>query len=159
MNYYKHTQFGTLILAVLLVTLIVAVVIMVEVGPHPTVLAVLGVLGLITVLFSAITVQVGADAVRIRFGPGPIRKSFAVSEIRGVRAVRNHWTYGWGIRLTPHGWLFNVSGMDAVELTMSDGKLYRIGTDQPRELVTAIVQAGGGAIAAAEQTGGQPVRE
>ena len=150
MTYYRHTQFGTLILAVLMVVLIVSVVIMVEVGPHPTVLVTLGVVALIVVLFSSLTVQVGADAVRIRFGPGPIGKQFAVSEIRSVRAVRNHWTYGWGIRLTPHGWLFNVSGLDAVELTMSKYKRYRIGTDQPRELVTAIVQAGAGAIAAAE---------
>ena len=129
-----------------LVSLIVSVVIMAEVGPHPIVLATLGVLTIVAVLFSSLTVQVDPEAVRIRFGPGPVGKRFPVAEIRSVRPVRNHWTYGWGIRLTPHGWLFNVSGLDAVELMMGDGKRYRIGTDQPRELLTAIVQAGGGAV-------------
>jgi hypothetical protein len=46
--------------------------------------------------------------------------------------------WGWGIRLTPRGWLFNVSGLDAVELTMTTGKHYRIGTYDPMGLARAI---------------------
>lgn len=46
--------------------------------------------------------------------------------------------YGWGIHLTPHGWLYNVSGSDAVEIRMKTGKKYRIGTDVPEELERAI---------------------
>jgi hypothetical protein len=36
------------------------------------------------------------------------------------------------------GWLWNVSGIDAVELTMKNGDRFRIGTDEPEKLVTAI---------------------
>ncbi len=39
------------------------------------------------------------------------------------------------------GWLYNVSGTDAVELKMKNGKRYRIGTDVPGELAEAIRQA------------------
>jgi len=35
-------------------------------------------------------------------------------------------------------WIFNVSGFDAVELVMKNGKIYRIGTDMPKELEVAI---------------------
>jgi hypothetical protein len=34
--------------------------------------------------------------------------------------------------------LFNVSGLDAVEVELVDGKRIRIGTDEPQALVAAI---------------------
>ena len=63
-----------------------------------------------------------------------------MSDIRDAKAVKNRWYYGWGIRLSPHGWLFNVSGFDAVELEMANGVKYRIGTDEPDKLLAAIEQ-------------------
>jgi len=55
--------------------------------------------------------------------------------------VHNHWYYGRGIKLTPHGWLFNVSGFDAVEIQLKNGRKYRIGTDEPDALLAAIESA------------------
>jgi len=55
--------------------------------------------------------------------------------------VKNHWYYGWGIHLTPHGWLYNISGFLAVEIQMKSGKKYRIGTDEPKKLIEAIQQS------------------
>jgi len=52
--------------------------------------------------------------------------------------VKNPWYYGWGIRFTPHGWLYNVSGLHAVEIELKNGKKYRIGTDVPENLEKAI---------------------
>jgi hypothetical protein len=74
---------------------------------------------------------------------GIFRKMFPISEIVTVRRVRNHWYYGWGIRLWfwPKMWIFNVAGLDAVELTMKNGKIYRIGTDEPEGLESAVRQA------------------
>ena len=89
-------------------------------------------------LFDSLTVRVSHDLVEISFGIGIIRKQFDVGNIRRARVVKNKWYYGWGIRLTPHGWLYNVSGLDAVEIIMDNGKQYRIGTDQPNELENAI---------------------
>ena len=90
------------------------------------------------ILFDSLTVRVSNDHVEIRFGIGMIRKQFNVDNIKTATIVKNKWYYGWGIRLTPHGWLYNVSGLDAVEILMHNGKQYRIGTDQPNELHNAI---------------------
>jgi len=89
-------------------------------------------------LFGSLTVEVWEDRIVLWFGPGVIRKRFDVKDVRRATAVRNRWYYGWGIRFTPHGWLFNVSGFDAVELEMGSGRKYRIGSDEPQELLSAI---------------------
>jgi len=89
-------------------------------------------------LFCCLTVEITGDELVCRFGPGLIRKRFVLCEIREVKVVKNPWYYGWGIRLTPHGWLFNVSGLNAVEIELASGKRFRVGTDQPEELAEAI---------------------
>ncbi len=38
----------------------------------------------------------------------------------------------------PGGWVFNVSGWEAVELQMKNGGKYRIGTNDPQGLLNAI---------------------
>ena len=85
-------------------------------------------------LFHSLNVTVSTEWIIIRFGVGLIRKRFAVSAIEDVHIVQNHWYYGWGIKYTPHGWLFNVSGFDAVEIWLEHGRKYRIGTDEPKQL-------------------------
>lgn len=93
---------------------------------------------LVLLLFSSLTVRVDRETVELRFGIGLIRKRFATGRIVQAIPVRNAWWYGWGIHLTPHGWLFNVAGLDAVELLMGDGRTYRIGTDEPEALAAAV---------------------
>lgn len=96
--------------------------------------------GFLTALtFWRLTVVVDDHAVRFWFGWGWPRGSFVISEVREARAVRNPWWYGWGFRWYSGGWLFNVAGRDAVELRMRNGRRYRIGTDEPKRLETAIM--------------------
>ena len=76
------------------------------------------------------------------FGPGFWKKSIELSQIHSVQSVRNKWWYGWGIRKIPNGWLYNVSGLQAVEVLFGDGQLVRLGTDEPEKLITAIESAG-----------------
>jgi hypothetical protein len=94
-------------------------------------------------LFSSLTVEVDETELRLSFGPGVIRKTFLVGEIRDGRIVTNPWYYGWGIHMTPHGWLFNVAGFEAVELTFDSGRKVRIGSDEPNRLLAAIHRAMG----------------
>ncbi len=103
-------------------------------------IAVLIIIAVALVLFSTLTVVIWEDELEVRFGPGPIRKRFKLRDIESCRVVKNHWYYGWGIRLTPHGVLYNVSGFYAVELRLRTGKKFRIGTDVPQELDAAIRQ-------------------
>lgn len=39
--------------------------------------------------------------------------------------------------------MYNLGGLDAVEIGLTSGKSFRIGTPQPRELEQAIRQAAG----------------
>ena len=42
------------------------------------------------------------------------------------------------------GWLYNVSGLDAVEIETSDGDVIRLGTDEPNQLSSVLVERAGG---------------
>jgi hypothetical protein len=142
-NSYRHTQVGVVIMVTMAIPAL-AVIAAVTGGSLPApFLALAGVFLACLVLFASLTVVVGDAAVFVRFGPGLIRRSFALTDIRAVRTVRNRWYYGWGIRLLPRGWLYNVSGLDAVEIELADGRAHRIGTDEPEALAAAIQQAGG----------------
>jgi hypothetical protein len=89
--------------------------------------------------FSSLTVEIMDRNVICYFGPGLIRKKIALTDIREVQLAHNPWTVGWGIRwMAGRYWLWNVSGLDAVELTLTSGKKIRIGTDEPETLVRAI---------------------
>ncbi len=89
-------------------------------------------------LFWGLAVEVNKDIVRLAFGFGIIHRSIPRERIAAVTRVRNRWWYSLGIRLTPHGWMWNISGLDAVELTYHDGKKFRIGTDEPEALLEAL---------------------
>lgn len=138
---YKHTQVGYLTLVLAGGAALLIAVLMIAYGfnwlPFIVLICVVIALG----LFATLTVEMSQGALEIRFGPGIIRKRFPIEDIESCRVVRNPWYYGWGIRLIPHGWLYNVSGTLAVELQMKSGKRYRIGTDAPEELVKVLQQS------------------
>ena len=91
-------------------------------------------------LFYSLTVEIDETRLIIKFGFGVINKKFILKNIESCHAVRNPWHYGWGIHWTPRGWLYNISGLSAVEIQMKNGKKYRIGTDEPKRLEHAITQ-------------------
>jgi hypothetical protein len=130
---YKRTQIGW-------VTLILLGIGILPIGyfgilySNWVALSVFGILVICIFLFASLTVVVSGDSIEIRFGVGLLRKKFSLEEIESCTVVRNRWWYGWGIRKIPKGWLFNISGLDAVELLMRNGKVYRIGTDDPQKL-------------------------
>ena len=137
---YKHTQVGYLIIVAVVAVMVWIGVVLSIADINWVAIGVLAVLAIALVLFSSLTVVIGEDEVEVRFGPGPISKRFKLNDIESCQVVKNHWYYGWGIRLTPHGWLYNVSGFDAVEIKLRTGKKFRIGTDVPRELEGVIRQ-------------------
>lgn len=93
---------------------------------------------LIAALFYRLVVTVTEDAIQIRFGIGLIRKTIPLTSVVSAEPVRNRWWYGWGVRVYPKGWMFNISGLDAVELTLEKGPRFRIGTDDPVGLTGAL---------------------
>ena len=135
---YRHTQVGTLMLALFGAAELGLLVLLMYKAPDPALKISLGLMPLLALLFGWLTVEVDGSRLRWSFGAGLIRKSRELIEIENAEAVRNSWIWGWGIRLTPHGWLYNVSGFDAVEVTLTGGKKFRIGTDDPQGLLRAI---------------------
>jgi hypothetical protein len=86
-------------------------------------------------VFSSMTIEVTPAELIWFFGPGVWRKTLARTDIIGVTVARNKWWWGWGIHLTPHGWLYNVAGLDAVEIALKNGRTLRLGSDEPAKLV------------------------
>ena len=141
---YIHRQTGTLILWVLGIGSAINVVLLLFSDPISVkMIAVSALLILVCsmILFGSLTVTVTKESVKVWFGPGLIRKAVRLQDIRDFRVVRNPWYYGWGVRLTPKGWLFNVSGFEAVELDLASGGRLRIGTDEPERLHQALQRA------------------
>jgi hypothetical protein len=137
---YRHTQIGWQVYGVM-----IPITLFVVYGLVSRDAAVLGLLVAIlaatVVFFSWLTVDINARRVLIKFGIGLIRRRISLDTIRGFAPVRNPWYYGWGIRFTPHGILYNVSGFQAVEILLDDGRRVRVGTDEPHALVRALQAA------------------
>jgi len=134
---YRHTQRSAFALAILVVPLAAAIGLMLWTR-HPIAIAATLMLACLLLLFSSLTVEVAAGVIDVSFGVGIIRRHIPIVRIRKVEVVRNHWYYGWGIRLTPHGWLWSVSGLGAVQLTFDDGRHFRIGSDEPDALAQVL---------------------
>ena len=100
--------------------------------------------------FSAMTVTVTDDVVEVRFRLGWPYRSVKRRNIGSHAPVRSPWWYGFGLRFIPGGFMWNVWGLDAVELRMASdasdsflfadrpGKAFRIGTDDPEGLDRAL---------------------
>jgi len=144
--HYKHTQPGTLLRWILGLSLITTFGMAIYFTTLPNLPEwtwfSFGVVPIIIFLcawlFGSLTVQIEDGELSHWFGPGFWKKSYQLVDIESATAVRNSWIFGWGIRLTPHGWLYNVSGLDAVQIELRSGRKLRIGTDDPKGLVEAI---------------------
>ncbi len=135
---YHHTQTGTLNRIAAAAGLAAAAYAFARFRPQPILwlalaIAALGIFGL-----SSMTIEVDQERLTFWFGPGWVRRSYRLSEIRSWSAVTNPWWYGWGIHYTPYGWLYNVGGRRAVQLEAQDGRRLRLGTDEPDLLCEAI---------------------
>ncbi len=137
---YKHTQVGYLILIVMFVAAL-GIFALGPRSPLPVTVIVAVLLLVSAVLFSSLTVEIGDEELRFHFGPGFWRKRFALADIAAADVTRSSWWEGWGIRITPRGTLYNVSGTDAVEIKLQSGQRLRIGTDEPEVLAQAIRMA------------------
>ena len=140
---YHHTQFGTVVVGSLAAAAVMLAGVGLAQGDRVFTLGGPILMGAAALLFHSLTVEIDVTHLRFRFGIGLIRKSIPLAEIVEVKPVRNSWLHGWGIHWTPHGWLYNVSGWEAVEITLRSGKRFRLGTDEPQKLARAIQAAKG----------------
>ena len=142
---YKHTQIGYLILIVTLTVLVLFAWVYIAARAEPpsydsgrnfAVTAIMILIIFILVSFTSLQLVIDKKDLHIKFGYGIYRKKFLLNDIMSAKTVKNHWYYGWGIRIWfwPKMWIYNVSGFNAVEIKLKNGRIYRIGTDEPKKL-------------------------
>lgn len=136
---YRHTQIGYLTLVALLGS--VGIVLGMGSIARTAALVIGGLLAVIGFIFSTLTIEIRDGTLRSWFGPGVWRKEWPVREITDASVGRSNFIEGWGIRFTPRGMLYNVSGFAVIEVTLLSGTRFRLGTDEPERLVAAIRQA------------------
>lgn len=93
---------------------------------------------LLGLLFYRLFITVDDSHIHLAFGLGLVHRNIARTNVVDAAAVRNAFWYGWGIRRTPYGWMWNISRLDAVEITYTNGTKFRIGTDEPDRLLRAL---------------------
>ncbi|EAR08652.1 putative orphan protein; putative membrane protein [Reinekea sp. MED297] len=93
---------------------------------------------LVAVLFSSLTIKVDDQSVVWYFGPRFWKKKIALSDIKAVAAVATKWYWGYGIRLTPEGWLYTVSGLSAVKVELHSGQVVLLGSTDVNGLMNAL---------------------
>ena len=143
MKEIKFTQPGTFSVALLLPILILTVVMLILHGFDEPALAIVLIFVIITFIicllaFYRLTIIVSDSRIGFSMGTGLIKKHYPIEEIESCRPVSNPAFYGIGIHWTPDGWLYNVSGRKAIELTFKNRKKIRVGTDRPEEIASII---------------------
>ena len=138
---YRRSQFGTVIVVGLSVGLVLVGYGILATGWELMTVLLLSAFVVGLALYHSLTIEIREGRLACFFGPGVIRRDFSLEEIVDARHVRNHWYNGFGIRRTASGWMYNVSGFDAVEISLKSGKHFRMGTDRPEEVVKAITDA------------------
>jgi hypothetical protein len=139
-----YTQFGKFSVAVLLPILVLMVIILIITGFKDAMPALVLIFVIVTLLvclliFYKLTIEIDDTHIGFILGTGLVKKKYALRDIETCRPVKNSAFYGIGIRLIPEGWLYNVSGRFAIELTFKNKKSkIRIGTDKPEEVAEAI---------------------
>ena len=144
MQKYRFTQPGTFSMAILIPVFGLMLFLMFSSGLNDTIqiaifvfTALILLMGIL--LFYKITIYIDERQVYFKMGCGLISKRYNLDEIKNCKPVRNPLLYGIGLRKIPGGWLFNVSGRDAIELEFKNSKsIVRIGTDKPEEVAAVI---------------------
>ena len=95
----------------------------------------------VVVWFSRLATIVVAGTLEVTFGlwgRGWPRREFDLAEVTVVGEAASPWWYGFGVRKVPNGTMYNIWGLRAVDVALPDGKVFRIGTDDPEGLLAAI---------------------
>jgi hypothetical protein len=135
---YHHRQFGAVVVGSLAGSGLFLVALGLALGEPVVLFGGPVLMSIAALLFYNLTVKIDATHLTFRFGVGLIHRRIALADIVAVQTVRNSVWHGWGIHRTPHGWLYNVSGWEAVEIQRASGKALRLGTDEPIRLAQAL---------------------
>jgi hypothetical protein len=140
---YRHTQWGFIAVPTFLMFAVIVLPLTAADDETSTLYAIamaafMVVLLAVVLLFSRLEVTVHGGLIVAAFGFGRPHREVKLADVTAVCQVRNTWMQGWGVRKITDGWMYNVWGLDAVEIELSSGKVFRIGTNDPENLLTVI---------------------
>lgn len=141
---YKTKQIGFVIIGLCLAVIIGLSIFVVTLSSNdptslPAIYTMILAFIIIIILFGQLETTVFKDRIVIKFGVGLVKKTILLKDIKSVKKVKSTFMHGWGIRYTPYGWLWNISGYEAVEIEFkSERKNFRIGCKSHGELQAAI---------------------
>lgn len=143
---YNKTQTGWLIIG--LMSSIIFLIILMYIfqwGNEP--IPLLAFAGLLTLfilllfLFYQLTVRLDGPILHVIYGLGIIHYRFTIDELESAKKIKTPWYYGFGIRITPKGMLYNISGPKAVEIKFTrngKNKTILVGSPDPDRLKQAL---------------------
>lgn len=150
---YHHKQLGFVLISVFVIVFLFLVDLLVlsiifwhdQVPAFANVLLIIATLAVVVlaVLFSSMTIAINDGELIWHFSLGFWKNRIPLHHIAACAPVQNKWWYGWGIHRVAGGWLYNVSGFEAAELRLTDGRLIRLGSDEVGKLIAAIDSARG----------------
>lgn len=110
-------------------------------------------------LLYKLTIIIDEKKVSFKMGIGLIGRTFLISDIKSCKPVTNYFLSGFGIRLIRNGWLYNVSGFKAIELSFHNrNSIVRIGTDRPEEICAIIRELSGNISVEKEEANPYPAK-
>jgi cell division protein FtsW (lipid II flippase) len=137
---YRHTQIGYTVLGIFAGVIVVLLIIGAAVNAWLYMLFVCVLVLLVGIMFGTLTIEITPEQMRSWFSLGWPQRTVNRADIASVEVITYPRWYGYGIRITPHGWMHNVSGRQAVKVTLKNGKTMLFGSDEPEQVVAALRQ-------------------
>lgn len=124
---YEKIQIGWLmiiILSLLIINLTISYLMKIGDNPLPftAFIPIIAIFILVLLVFYSLKIRVDNSGIHIIYGIGLVHIKINPEKINQVRIVKTPWYYGWGIRFTGKGMLYNIQGQDAIEISYSKGK-------------------------------------
>ncbi len=137
-------QFGTFSVIILLPLMLIFIGLLIKSGFSSGPIAIIQMFVIVTFLiclliFYQLTITIDNNTISFKLGIGFVGKTYKFSDIKSCKAVTNSVLNGVGIRMLSNGWLYNVSGLKAIELQFKNRRsIVRIGTDKPEEIADIV---------------------
>lgn len=140
---YNHTQTGKWIIYFTIAMALYLTFVWVQTGFDKSTFYISIIAIFMLLSFKSLTISIDKENIQIKFGFGIFKKYYLLKEITSVKIVKNKWYYGLGIKYfaPKQMWIYSISGLDAVEITLKNKSIKRIGTDETKKLERAIKQA------------------
>ena len=106
--------------------------------PRSWALATVGLVVLVSVPLSSMTIRITPSTVEWWFAFGIAHQRLAISELRGARVLRTTLLSGLGVHWSGSNVLWAVSGPNAVALELSDERLIGLSTNEPQVVIDVI---------------------